>query len=368
MSKFIPGLELSRLFFLEAVKPTIDAEFASLEYGAALIGPGSEVLGFDTEMSTDHCWGPRLILFLQEDDMASLGENIDRALRKNLPHSFRSYPTNCGPPDPNDNGTWHLEPVSGSEVNHAVQIETTHKYLSDHLGFDIGGPIEIGDWLTFPEQKLRTLRSDLVFHDDIGLRQILERFTYYPHDVWLYLLAAGWNRIGQEEHLMGRAGSVGDEVGSAIIASRLVRDLMRQCFLMEKQFAPYPKWFGTAFSRLNCAADLMPIFSDVLASRTWREREKHLIPAYEYVAAIHDRLGITDPISAAVGDFFDRPFKVIHLHGKFADAICGRISDPSLKRLANKRLIGGIDQISDNTDILSHARYRRVLRQLYDEN
>jgi hypothetical protein len=34
-----------------------------------------------------------------------------------------------------------------------------------------------------------------------------------------------WNRIGQEEHLMGRADR-GDEIGSAIIAARLVRDLM----------------------------------------------------------------------------------------------------------------------------------------------
>ena len=68
MSNFIPGLELCRLFYLEAVKPVLDTFSRSLQYSAALIGSGSEILGFDTEMSADHHWGPRVMLFLKEDD------------------------------------------------------------------------------------------------------------------------------------------------------------------------------------------------------------------------------------------------------------------------------------------------------------
>jgi len=56
---FIPGLELSRRFYWEAVRPVLDAEFPGLRHSAALIGTGSEVLGFDTPMSSDHHWGPR---------------------------------------------------------------------------------------------------------------------------------------------------------------------------------------------------------------------------------------------------------------------------------------------------------------------
>src|ERR687893_36730 len=130
MADFIKGIELSGLFFFEAVKPVLDAEFPRLRYSAARLGSGSEVLGFDDEMSTDHGWGPR----------------VD------------------------------------------------------------------------------------VFHDEAGLGEIRGRFSYYPRDVWLYLLAAGWERVGQEEHLMGRAGIAGDELGSAIIAARLARDLMRLGF------------------------------------------------------------------------------------------------------------------------------------------
>ncbi len=37
MAQFIQGLELSRLYYLEAVKPILDAHFPDLRYDAALI-------------------------------------------------------------------------------------------------------------------------------------------------------------------------------------------------------------------------------------------------------------------------------------------------------------------------------------------
>jgi hypothetical protein len=67
MTDFVPGLRLSERFYREAVRPVLDSEFPDLPHSAALIGTGSEVLGFDTEMSTDHDWGPRVLLFLQEE-------------------------------------------------------------------------------------------------------------------------------------------------------------------------------------------------------------------------------------------------------------------------------------------------------------
>ena len=366
MSKFIPGLELSRLFYLEAVKPIFEASFPNLRYSAALIGGGSEVLGFDTEMSADHDWGTRLMIFLQEDDFTRYREIINQTLRRKLPYKFRGYSTNFGLPDPNDNGTRLLEDIDGGAVNHRVEILTIRGFFLDYFNFDFRQPIEPADWLTFQEQKLRTITAGAIYHDGIGLQKTLGGFSYYPRDVWLYLLASGWNRIGQEEHLMGRAGIVGDEIGSAIIASRLVRDLMRLCFLMEKQYAPYPKWFGKAFSELKCADELSPVFKKVLSAETWQEREKFLAQAYEYVAEMHNALEITEPLPAKVEKFFSRPFLVIHVQGNFASAICERITDPAVKRLAERRLIGSVDQFSDSTDIVAETNWRTILRAFYE--
>lgn len=41
---------------------------------------------------------------------------------------------------------------------------------------------------------------------------------------------------------------------------------MQICFLMERQYAPYPKWFGSAFGQLDCASHLKPVLERVLRS------------------------------------------------------------------------------------------------------
>ncbi len=51
---FVSGVELSRRLYDDAVQPLLSRYLPGLTYSAALIGVGSEVLGFDTQRSTDH--------------------------------------------------------------------------------------------------------------------------------------------------------------------------------------------------------------------------------------------------------------------------------------------------------------------------
>lgn len=48
---FVPGVRLAAEYYAEVVRPLLDQAFPGLRYAAALLGPGSEVLGFDTERS-----------------------------------------------------------------------------------------------------------------------------------------------------------------------------------------------------------------------------------------------------------------------------------------------------------------------------
>ncbi len=354
MSDFIHCLDLCKLLHQEIIQPALDVAFPGLPYAAAVIGAGSEVLGFDDMISSDHDWSPHVTLFLNGDDCARDGDAVRGALREALPPSFQGYPVSMGPP---------------SHDYRCTEVRTVRDFILSYLSFDPNNDLQPLDWLTFPEQKLRSITAGAVYHDGVGLEALRHRFAYYPHDVWIYLLLAGWGRIGQEEHLMGRAGSAGDEVGAAIIASRLVRDLMRLCFLMEKQYAPYPKWFGTAFKTLKCADGLLPILQEIQLAPTWEEREKHFAEAWERLGAIHNALDITEPIQVEYSPFFTRPYRVCSPKcsgGSFMDAMRGQIKDPKISRLTVRGLFGGIDQWSDSTDILDNPSWRGILKGLYD--
>lgn len=364
MPPFIPGLTLCEQFYSEAVRPILDDAFPGLAHSAALIGSGSEVLGFDDAMSSDHHWGPRVQLFVSETDHPRLASPIHETLARRLPYTFRGYSTNFGEPNPEDNGVQLLTTIDSGPINHRVTVSTLRAFVQEYLGYDLSHPLTTADWLSFPQQKLRSLTAGAVYHDGVGLGDLRARFAWYPRDVWLYLLAAGWARIGQEEHLMGRAGLVGDELGSGLIGSRLVRDVMRLAFLMERVYAPYPKWFGTAFARLACAGELTPHLLAAQTAPTWQERERHLIPAYESLARMHNRLGLTAALPETTRQFFGRPFQVIALHG-FADALLAQITDPAVQSIAACQPIGNIDTISDNTDLLEGTNWRPTLRQLW---
>ncbi len=156
---------------------------------------------------------------------------------------------------------------------------------------------------------------------------------------------------------MGRAGIAGDEVGSALIGGRLVRDLMRLGFLMERTYAPYPKWFGTAFQRLSCGPGLYPLLLEVLRAADWGSRDAALGRAYEAVALAHNRLGVTARLPDKPKRFFGRPFTVMANQG-YSTALLDRIDPKMLKETMRRSPIGGIDQISDNTDLLENPAFR----------
>ena len=359
---FIQGLKLGELFYEKAVKPTLAAHFPGVTYSAALLGHGSDVLGFDTPQSMDHDWGPRLMLFLDEADHESYQDKIDHVLRQELIRELDGYPTDFGL---HEDGTSVMTRGDGGPVNHRVAIHTVRAFFRQYLNFDPDEELRPVDWLTFPEQHLRSIISGRVFHDGLGqLEPIQARLHYYPRDVWLYLLSAQWRRISQEEPFMGRCGQVGDELGSRLVAARLVRDLMRLCFLMERQYAPYIKWLGTAFAQLDCAGHLTSVLMRVLDATSWQEREKYLSSAYEFVAGMHNDLGITDPLPAQVSQFHDRPFQVIHADN-FADAIRAVIIGEQVRALPAN--LGAIDQFIDSTDVLSYPERFNQLKFMYQQ-
>lgn len=351
---FIPGLDLSRLLYEEAVRPVLDRAYPGLRYAAARVGSGSEVLGFDTARSADHEWGPRLNLFLAPDDAAEHGADLRRLLAERLPKHVRGWPTHFRLADP-EVPIGHME-LTDSAVDHRVSVDDLDHWLLTQLGVTAAEPA-VRDWLAMPQQRLAEVTGGAVFHDGLGtLGPARARLAWYPDQVWRYLLACQWQRISQEEAFVGRCAEVGDGLGSAVVAGRLVRDLMRLCLLLERTYAPYGKWLGRSFGRLAVAGELTPSLAGALAATEYPARERHLCDAYEYVAGLQNGTGLAAPVDPARRPYHSRPFQVLHAE-RFAQALAATVTDPELRGLP---LTGGVDQWADSADFLGPAGPRRA--------
>ena len=361
---FIPGLELARDFYREAIRPILDSELPGLAHSAALIGYGSDVLGYDSARSSDHNWGPRGYVFLAEADGDRASE-IQKALRENLPATFRGYSANFSPPDPLDNDTQRMAPGRDGNVNSLVVVCTLEELLARTLGRRRSACPDLLDWLTFPEQALLELTAGEVFHD--GLRAVgpmRERFAYFPDDVWLHRLSCQWQRIAQEEGFVGRCAEDGDELGSRVLAGRIVRDMMRLAFLMERRYAPYSKWLGTACANLDCGPRLVPLLEGALAADTYPPREEALARAGTELAKMHNALGVTEPLDPTPRNFFSRPYQVLFA-SRFDQAIREKIQDDRIRALPSR--LPAVDQLTDLAGATRSPILTGRMRRIYGD-
>ncbi|NED96600.1 DUF4037 domain-containing protein [Phytoactinopolyspora alkaliphila] len=342
MADFTPGLELNAAFYADVVEPLI----RPFRHSAALLGWGSDVLGYDTSRSTDHGWGPRLQIFVDNHDVSAVTQVLDDG----LPATFRGWDVAYG---------WDDE-----RVQHHVEVVDIGSWLAGQLGLDPRPVMRVVDWLVVPQQQLLGVVRGAVYADPDGeLGSVREALAYYPDHVWRWILACQWQRLSQEEHFVGRTAEVGDQLGSQLVAGRLVRELMRLAFLIERTYWPYSKWFGTAFAALPVAADLHAPLEAAIAATGFPVRQEALVEAFELLARRHNELGLHEPLDARVRPFHNRPFRVLASE-RFAHACRAGIADGFLRQLP---LVGSVDQFVDATDVLAQGRARRLVALYADE-
>ncbi|WNM39519.1 DUF4037 domain-containing protein [Micromonospora halotolerans] len=348
---FVPGLTLAHRFHDEVVAPLLARRLPGLRYAAALLDGGSELLGLDTPRSTDHDWGPRTQLFVA--DAAEVAP-VRAVLDAELPAEFLGWPTRfTGGP------TARLGVVRADGERHGVSVDELGAWLRERLGGDPRAGMTVADWLATPTQRLAELTGGAVFHDGLGgaLTDVRARLAWYPDDVWRHVLAAGWQRVGQAEHLAGRCAEVGDELGSRVVTAGLARDLMRLGLLLHRRWPPYAKWLGTVFAALPAAAPVVDALTVALGAGGWPRRQAGLVRALEAVAAWTNDTGLAVPVDPAARPFHGRPFLVLHAE-RFTAALRAAIADPELRA---RPPVGAVDQYLDNVDVLTRpARARRV--------
>lgn len=318
------------------------APLLTVPHAAGRLGSGSDVLGLDDDISRDHDWGLRLTVLVEDDAVAA---DVRSRLDADLPEEFAGLPTRFPT-------SWDPTPT------HKVEVATTNAFVRSRLGVL---PDELDDprpWLRLTGQSILEVTAGPVFVDTPGrITAVRERLAWYPHDVWLYVLASGWRRIAQELPFVGRTAERGDDLGSRVVAARLARDLMHLCFLVERTWPPYPKWFGTRFGQLGLAAAVGPALTAALGATEWRSREAGLLDA---IAHVHERqraAGLPS-VDTPVVPFWDRPYRSIEEN--LVVVLTEAITDPAVAALPPG--VGSVEQWVDNVDVLSWPDRRANLR------
>jgi hypothetical protein len=312
------------------------------------------VLGFDTARSTDHAWGPRGQIFVEASAVAALRARIDAA----LPDTFHGWPVRFY--------RWQT-----GRIEHHVEVTTLGEWLQTTLGRDPRPSMTLDAWLSTPRQLLLEVTDGLVFHDGTGeLTRVREMLAWYPHDVWLWIMACRWARLANMESFIGRTAELGDDLGARLIAARIAQDAVHLCFLQERRYAPYEKWLGTAFAQL-AAVEVGPALHALLTAPDFAGRERAAVDLYVAMARRHNALGVTPPLPATVGPYeieinnAVRPYQVLNA-GRFAQACQEAIAGEALRRLP---LLGSVDQLADPTDLLIHfTDWPRRLGALYQQD
>jgi hypothetical protein len=327
----VSGAALAQAYYLQVVGPMIATRWPGLPYAAGRLGSGSDVLGFDDVMSGDHDWGLRLTLLVPAD----MTRQVDAYLETGLPAAFDGYPSRFAT-------TWD------QRARHRVQVDDVVGFVASRTGLHAGGPQSVADWLSLTGQSVLEVTAGPVFVDTAGeLTAVRARLAWYPDDLWTYVVATDWTRIGQELPCVGRAADRGDDLGSRVIAGRLVGIVMHLAHVLERHWPPYSKWLGTSLTRLPHAGEVAEPLRRALAATEWPAREQGLVDAVRTLNRLQREFGLPaadDPVEP----FWNRRYRGIR-----ADVMAlldASISDAAVRALP--RGVGSKEQWSDNVDVL----------------
>jgi hypothetical protein len=192
-----------------------------------------------------------------------------------------------------------------------------------------------------------------VFVDTTGERTAArERLAWYPDDLWAYVVATDWARLAQALPFVGRTAERGDDLGSRVIASRLVDAAMHLAHALERRWPPYAKWAGTILSRSIGQPSGRTVVPCPHRKRL-ADAETGLVGALRTLHQLQGQIGLPG-VDDPVEPFWDRVYRSIR--DDVVTQLEASIGDPAVRALPSG--VGPAEQWSHNVDVLVDSARR----------
>ncbi|MFC1838760.1 DUF4037 domain-containing protein [Thermodesulfobacteriota bacterium] len=248
-----------------------------------LVGDGSECYGFDDEISQDHDFGPRIMVWLTPEDFDEFGEKLQNIIL-NLPRKFLGY-----------NGVNTSQYGEGREG-----VFTIPGFYKRFIGVD-QPPSTVREWRSLPESNLSLVTNGEVFSDPPGeftrFRNAL--LEGYPKDLRLKMMAARCMKMAQSgQYNYARSLKRRESVAAQMAASEFIDSTISLIYLMNNRYKPFYKWMHRGLMELPVLGqESYHLLSDLAHSNHFEENINIIESICRLVINKLREMGLTDSSS-----------------------------------------------------------------------
>ena len=242
------GLQLAREYYETYGKQMLEDNFKDyLPFiSVGLAGSGSEVLGFDDEVSKDHDFEPGFCIFIP-------GENvIDRKAAFSLERAYAKLPSEF-----NGFTRQKINPAGGARHG-VIRLED---FLTEKIG-NPEGKLSVYEWLKIPTQYLLEVTKGEIFYDGDGkFTKIREELSVMPRDIRLKRLAGHLLMMSQSgQYNFTRMCKRGEWASAGICVYEFAKNAIASIYLLNNEYMPYYKWQLRGLKELDILSELaLPI-------------------------------------------------------------------------------------------------------------
>ena len=238
------GLKLAREYYETYGKEMLEGGFSDyLPFiSVGLAGSGSEVLGFDDEISRDHDFEPGFCIFIPSEDVLDrkVAFALERAYAK-LPSEFKGF------------SRQKISPAGGARHG-VIRLD---EFLTGKIG-NPEGRLSVYEWLKIPTQYLLEVTKGELFYDGDGrFTKIREELSLMPRDVRLKRLAGHlllMSQSGQYNYM--RMVKRGDMAAAGMCVYEYVKNAVAAIYLLNNEYMPYYKWQMRGLKELDILSEL----------------------------------------------------------------------------------------------------------------
>lgn len=317
----LKGLDLCQRYYETYGQKMIEEKFSSYKpyMAIGMFGFGSDCLGYDDEISTDHDFGGGFCILLPADIYHKIGHDLQNAYDL-LPDEFM--------------GLTRRTTVQGQG---RVGVFTVDNFFEQFLGKI---PETVEDWLNVDEMALLNCTNGRIFVDHLGtVTKIRNYLSYYPEDIRLKKIARALAKMAQSgQYNYARCMKRKAYVAASLALNEFIEQTLALIYLLNKKYKPYYKW---SFYGLKDCTVLYELQEDI--------EKLVLLPCQkEHWHDDSEMINLEDPKIVLIESICQKAAKQLRFDGlsnsnsDFLDVhayeVMNRIQDPAVK---NKHVMEG---------------------------